>query len=160
MPEESFKELINKNLYQVFLFTCPANIPLSFAVHPWFICSRKGEISRWEILHRKNQCASSWGYLHLNYLPPTSGIEVFTFAKKYYWGGKLISWSEGGENSPAHKMINFLEESPQNYPFCDRYSIFAPNSNTYAEWVIRHFPESNFKLPKNSFGRYYARKIA
>ena len=166
MPEESFKELINKNLYQVFLFACRAGLPFSFSSHPWFVCAKKGELSRWEILFRKNQCPTCWGHLHLNYLPPTSGIEVspvtfktLTFLNKHYWQGEIVNQLEGSDNSVAHKMIEFIENSKSVYPFCDKYSFFGPNSNTYAEWVIEHFPESNFKLPKNSFGRYYADKI-
>ena len=52
-------------------------------------------------------------------------------------------------------MIKFIDNSKEIYPFREKYSIFGPNSNTYAEWVIDHFPESNFKLPKNAYGRYY-----
>lgn len=167
MPQKSFRELINKNLYQVFLFTCRAGLPFSLSSHPWFVCSKKGELSRWEILFRKNQCPTCWGHLHLNYLPPASGIEVspitlkiMPFLSKPHWQGEIVGRFEGGDNSTTPKMIEFIENSPDTYPFCNKYSFFGPNSNTYAEWVIRHFPESNFKLPKNSFGRYYVHKIA
>jgi len=53
-------------------------------------------------------------------------------------------------------MADFIEKSKEAYPFLNRYSILGPNNNTFAQWVINHFPESNFQLPRNSFGRHYA----
>ncbi len=144
--------------YQVSLFTCPATIPYSLGTHPWFVVLKNGKISRWEVLWRESQCSTSWGHLHLNFLPHEKGIETFPFSKKYHWSGKLISRVEGDENSLAKRMMDFIEKSEENYPFCYQYSVFGPNSNTYAEWVISHFRESNFKLPWNSFGRYYKAK--
>jgi len=39
-------EFIDKNKYQVFLFTCPAIMPFSFAVHPWLVVNNKGSLER------------------------------------------------------------------------------------------------------------------
>lgn len=146
------------NHYQVSLFVCPSTLPFSATVHPWFGCLKNGESSRWEILWRENQGRTSYGYLHLNFLPLEKGIEILPLFEKYHWSGKLIHKIEGGESSLAQKMFDFIEKSKDSYPFCDHYSIFGPNSNTYAEWVIDHFPESSFKLPWNSFGKNFAVK--
>ena len=75
-PENSneFEALINPNIYQVFLFSCPANIPLNFAAHTWFVANKRGELSRWEVLFGKNRSKTCWGHLHLDFLPPFQGI--------------------------------------------------------------------------------------
>lgn len=165
MTEESFRSLIKKDHHQVFLFASNAGLPISFGTHPWFVCSEKGQISRWEILFRKNQCPTCWGHLHLNYLPPTVGLEIFPitfkalpYLSKYHWKGELLAQIEGKRGSTANQLIDFIQESKEKYPFRDKYSFIGPNSNTYAQWVIDHFPESNFQLPRNSFGRHYAVK--
>ena len=84
MTPESFQNLIRKGSYQVFLLACPATFPYSIGIHPWFVCAKKGEVSRWEILWRENQCPTSWSHLHLNFLPPTKGIEILPFSRRYY----------------------------------------------------------------------------
>ncbi len=157
MTEKDFQTLINnkRDLYQVFLFTCPGALPFSLAMHPWFVCVKKGEVSRWEICFQKSRCKTSWGYLHLNVLPPSQGIEVFSFSQKYFWEGKLIAQTEGDENSMARKMINFIEKSKENYPYCHQYFITGPNSNTYAQWILNNFPDFKIKLPWNAFGKNY-----
>ena len=38
------EKLLNKDKYQVFLFTCPAIMPFSFAVHPWLVVNNKGGV--------------------------------------------------------------------------------------------------------------------
>lgn len=150
---KEFNELINKDKHQVFIFTCPAAFPFVFARHPWFVVNKKGIISRWDMLFRKNLCETSWGYLHMNFLPPSQGTEIIPFCRKFYWKGKLLSYIEGDESSVARKMADFIENSKDTYPYCDKYSLIGLNSNTYAQWILNNFPESNIKLPWNCFGK-------
>jgi hypothetical protein len=73
---------------------------------------------------------------------------------------EIISYVEGGKGSIADKMIKFIEKSEKSYPFTKRYTVIpGPNSNTFIQWIINHFPESGFRLPWNAFGKGYARKI-
>jgi len=152
-----FEKLIKKDKYQVFLFACPANLPFFFATHPWFVVNKKGELSRWEIFWRPEKWDKRWGHLHKDFYPrPEQGIEVFPFSRKYFWGnGKLLGCVEGDEASIARRMADFIEQSPKQYPYCGRYAYTGPNSNTYVQWIISHFPESGFKLPWNSFGKNF-----
>ena len=152
---EDFNKLVKKDRFQVFLFTCSASMPLSFARHYWFVCVKKGQISRWEVLFRKNRCKTSWGHLHLNFLTPFKGIEIIPFYEKFFWKARLAGYIDGKADSIAKKMVNFIENSNKNYPYCYKYSLTGPNSNTYIQWVISHFSEFKLTLSWNSFGKHY-----
>ncbi len=54
-------------------------------------------------------------------------------------------------------MVECIENSPHNYPYCGHYSYIGPNSNTYVQWVLDAFPESGLKLPWNAFGKGFKR---
>jgi hypothetical protein len=158
--KNNFKNLIKPEGYQVFLFVCPVSIPLNFASHPWFVCVKKGEVSRWEVRFEKNTTDPSIGrHLHLNSLPPFSGIETIQILpKKFLSKAKLLGHTEGIEGSLAEKMIDFIKSSPENYICRNHYSFLGPNSNTYAQWVLNNFPDFKIKLPWNSFGKNYKNK--
>lgn len=80
---------------------------------------------------------------------------MFPFLNKWFWKGKLLGFVEGDEQSIASKMCGFIESSKENYKFCYNYSLIGPNSNTYVEWVLKNFPDSQLKLPWNSFGKRF-----
>jgi hypothetical protein len=150
---ENFKKLIADDKYQVFLLICPAIIPFSFAAHTWFVCVEENKISRYEVLHYKN---SDKNYLHINSLPPFSGIGKFLFfPKNFLWKSKILWQTNGDENSLTKKIIAFIKKSPDNYPLTNKYFFPGPNSNTYVQWIINNFPELNIKLPWNCFGKNY-----
>ena len=152
MDNKNFQQLVNKEKYQIFLFVCPGNIPLNFASHLWFVVNKHGLISRWEVLFRKIQRETSWGHLYKNFFSPFQGIEIIPFSQKYFWKGKLLGKIEG---ETAKQMAEFIESSPTIYPFCNKYFLSGPNSNTYAQWILDNFPEFKVKLPWNSLGRNY-----
>jgi len=153
MSEEvrDFQNLINKDKYQVFLFACSAYFPFNFARHPWFVLNKKGELSRWEV--RQETYKESGSHLYLNAQPLFQGINVSFFLKKYFWKPELLGFIEGDENSNLKKIIDFIENSEENYPYIYRYSLFGPNSNTYVQWILNKFPEFNIKLSWRHFGK-------
>lgn len=160
MPNDNFEKLIAKDKYQVFLFSCPALFPFSFARHPWFVINKKGALARWEIVHKKDCCQSkSWGHLHLDAFPYFKGFGIFHFYLRYFFESyskiKLLGQIEGGEGSIAQKIIEFIENSKEAYPYKGRYVLTGPNSNTYIQWVLDAFPEWNIKLPWNFFGKNF-----
>jgi hypothetical protein len=61
------------------------------------------------------------------------------------------------EGDLAKKMISFVKTTPKTYPYLKRYVLSGPNSNTYVQWVLDHFPETKARLPWNSFGKGYKR---
>jgi hypothetical protein len=153
--DELATNLIRPDKYQVFLMTCPASLPLSFASHPWFVANKKGVVTRWGVGWKpeRYEAKERWGHLSMDNLPPFQGLRVLHFTDKLLWKSSLIKVIEGDENSIAEKMVKFIEESPKAYPYKDTYSFLGPNSNTYAQWVINSFPELCMRLPWNSFGR-------
>ncbi|MBP7804787.1 MAG: DUF3750 domain-containing protein [Candidatus Pacebacteria bacterium] len=153
MTEADFQKLIDPTKYQVFLFTCPAHIPLNAFVHPWFVVNQKGTISRWEIRYKKNKMTGD--HLYKNDLPIFQGIEIFLFSKKFHWGATLVGSIVSDENGTAKKIADFITRSREVYPYCERYFLFGPNSDTYAEWILRNFPEWKIALPRNTIGKNY-----
>ena len=155
MNESDFKKLLKKDKYQVFLCKTPANTLLRFIIHTYFITNDKGKIKRWEILYLKSLCKTSWSHLHLNYLKPWQGFVKSFFSRNGpRFSGQIMSKVE--ERS-AIKIIKFIEKSPQIYKFNNYYLAYpGPNSNTFTQWILDHFPESGLKLPWNAFGKNYS----
>jgi len=151
----NFEDLIKKDKYQVFVCACPAYFPFNLAKHPWFVLNKKGLISRWEVRHYKNEMNKNSKYLYFNVQPPFQGINLSFFIKKYFWKTELLGLIEGEENSITQKIIEFIESSKENYPYCNQYSFFGPNSNTYIQWVLDNFPEFPVKLSWRFFGKNF-----
>ena len=160
---EKFLNLVKKDKYQVFLFVSRANLPFFFATHPWLVVNNKGTISRFGVAWEKSMQPivafgelgpkGHWGHLYKNYFPPWQGIGVFPFSWRYFWKGYLLQCIEGDENSTAKQIVEFVEKSGETYPYKENYSLLGPNSNTYVQWVLNHFPDSGLKLPWNAFGK-------
>ena len=147
------KDMVKTDRYQVFLLSCPAALPVSFASHPWFVVNSKGALSRWDVLLLPRM---NWkmrgGNLHKDFFSPFEGVEMFFFTDRYKWKNvRLLGVVEG---SLAERMATCIENSPQSYPYCEKYRLTGPNSNTYAQWIIDRFPECGLRLPWNSFGKH------
>jgi hypothetical protein len=145
--KSEFSKLIDPAKYQVFVFTCAANLPYPFASHTWVISNNKGLITRWEVGFLKNSCSESWNYLNKDKNSPYEGIDIIPFISRFRWPAKLIGGIDGGANSEAERLVNLIEDSPNKYPLRDKYKFLGPNSNTYTQWVISNSSELNIKLP-------------
>ena len=153
MHKVNYQNLIDPNKFQVFVFKSKANFPFIFAIHPWIVVNKKGEISRWEVAHSKNfKSEKSWGYLCKNLFPPFQGLNIFPFIDKPVFESTLIGTIEGDK---ASEMIVLIENAPNSYPYLSRYNLWGPNSNTFVNYVINKFSELNIKLPWNAFGKNY-----
>src|SRR3989344_4013041 len=109
MHEKEFNSLIKSDRFQVFLFTCPANVPFIFAAHPWLVTHRKGSLTgseagrdigctRSEVLFKTRQNHTSWGHLHQNLFPPAQGIAILPFSNAFFWKSRLCGYIEGDED--------------------------------------------------------------
>lgn len=156
MDRKNFNGLIDKEGYQFFLFSSPVSIPINFAIHSWVVTNKKGKINRWEVWNLPNQCETSWGYVHLNLWGPSEGMRTYPYGKKLF-ESKLIDKIDGGENSIAYRIINFIDKNAQKYPFFNQYNLLGPNSNSFVQWILNKFPEANLNLPWNAFGKNYSR---
>src|ERR1051326_2515888 len=100
-------DLVSKDKDQVFLLACPGNIPFSFALHPWFVINRKGQLSRWEILFRQDAKTTHWGHLHKDFTDPFSGLGIFPYFERHFsYTANLLGVVEG---PAAEKLIHIIE---------------------------------------------------
>lgn len=151
--EATFHKLVDPTKVQVFVFTCPANIPTNIGAHPWFVINRHGALSRWEVLfQKKSRSAQHWGHIFKDAFPPFSGINIFPFFYAPRWNATLLEVVEG---ETAELLAQRIENSPTEYPLRDTYFILGPNSNTYGQWILDVLPIPTIKLPWNSFGKNY-----
>lgn len=155
MKKEEFEALVKKDKFQIFLFCCPASFPLCFAVHPWFVVNKKGQLSRWEVVSGGWSHKAKWGYLYKDFCPPWYGISIIYRLNMWKWDSKILSSIEGDENSTAAKIAAFIENSKDAYPFRHIYRYLGPNSNTYVQWVLNNFPEFKAELPPNAIGKNF-----
>ena len=160
MKEKDYKKLINKRLYQVFLFTSNMPIPVNFAKHSWFVVNLRGKISRFDSGLFLIKAKKSWGNVHMNlFKDPTSGLIKNINNDDDRHPSKIIGFIEGGKDSLAQKMGNFIFNNSKNYPYKNKYKYYpGPNSNTFIQWILNKFPESKFKLPLNAFGKNFREK--
>ncbi len=151
------QELIDNNKYQVFIYGSKAHLPFVFACHGWVVLNKKGTVSRWEIIFRKNK-DKSLGYLHVDDLPPFRGISILPFMHRIFSKGRMLGYIEGDSGSVAEQVVKLVEESKTNYPHLNKYFLLGPNSNTYIQWVLNKFPEFNIKLSWHFIGKNYRDK--
>ena len=154
MTSQEFEKLIDREKYQVFVMASRASFPLSFAIHPWLVINKKGEISRFEIRHYKNT-DKSYGYLHINEEPPFLGLPAVYPFNKLFQKAKLLEYIEGDDNSRAKQLVDFIQNSKVNYPYLKKYSFLGKNCDTYVHWALNNFPELKVRLPWNCFGKNY-----
>ena len=145
----NFEDLVDKEKYQVFIFSFPAYFPFNFFRHPWFVLNKKGEISRWEIRHFINK--ENGTYLYVNNQKPFEGINKSIFVKSK-WKACFIGSIEG---EIALSAIEFIKKSKDNYPYVNKYMGYGPNSNTYVQWVLNKFPEFKIKLSWRFIGKNF-----
>ena len=148
---QKFEDLINKDKYQIFVFCCPSFIPVNFARHPWFVINKRGEIHRYEI----GDIKIGDSYIHKDIFPPFQGTEYTRLIKNHFWKAELLGFLEGDENSTAFKAIEFIEDSSNTYPYCNKYRILGPNSNTYLKNILNKFPEFGIRLSWRFIGKEF-----
>lgn len=155
MNKIQFANLINREKYQVFLFSSPVPIPFNFAVHTWFVINLKGEISRWEFgRFRGSPHKNGIGVLK-NFFDPTEGMNKLLWKRYPRFNSKLIDFIEGDGESVAKHLALFIEEYSNTYPLKTKYSLLGPNSNSFIQWILNKFPDANLKLPSNAVGKGY-----
>jgi hypothetical protein len=133
-------------------------VPVGFAWHAWFVVNKRGEVSRYEIRHFKNRENPDLGYLYVNNQPPFRGVGVFRSSTTRFRPAKVLGAIEGGEGSEAQKAVEYIENSKETYPYCSRYSLIGPNSNTYVKRVLDKFSGFNVELSWRFVGKGYEQK--
>lgn len=148
-----YSEKVNPDANQVFLCMSQATLPFSFAIHPWFVVNKQGDVSRWEFLAHPQQAQTSWGHIHKDAFPyPFSGINMFPYSDTLRWPSTIRDSITG---KGAKYVIEVIETTPKNYPYPDTYKLLGPNSNTYAQWILNNCPDFDTTLPVNAIGKRY-----
>ena len=158
---EEINALKTDDDYQVFVLGSKMSFPYTlFAIHAWFVTINKGVVERWDIWGYKTKHKASWGFLHKDLYPPMVGVRKHFFSKPDLnvprFKGKILQHLCGKEGSEVEKIVKFISKSYEKYPFTEKYNmIMGPNSNTFPQWVMDHFPNSGLKLPFTAWGKNY-----
>lgn len=155
MPQD-FNQLLKPDRFQVFLFASPIPVPFHFAVHAWFVINRMGEVHRWEFGKFRNSPHPGGIGILKDFLAPTDGMNRYPWKSKPRHDAYLLDFVEGDKKSVAAAMTSFIHAQSGSYPYRNRYSYLGPNSNTYVQWVLNHYPESGLKLPHKAIGKSYS----
>ena len=150
-----YRRIINKEKYQVFLFSSPVPYPLMFAVHTWFVVNLRGKINRWEFGQFKGSPHKNGIGILKDFFEPAEGMNKYFWKSNPRFNSKLIDFIEGDEDSTAKDLAEFIEVNSNSYPLKNKYILIGPNSNTYIQWVLNRFPKVDFKLPLNAIGKNF-----
>lgn len=140
---------------RVFLLDSRLPFPIAFARHAWFVIQRGEELHRWEFgKFQLGRQPGGFG-LHHNILPPFAGLvrRVGAGAQGKRHPAVLRAFAERPDTAQA--LAHFIETRSREYPGLQRYHYLGPNSNTYVQWVLNQFPELDWQLPWNAFGKGY-----
>lgn len=146
------QKLINREKNQVFLFNSKCSFPLWFVRHHYFLVSKKGKLTRYEISYDKSKNKGQ-GHLMINEKEPLQGNPLIKNGKKPAWSVQVIDSADG---KVAEKLIKVLEKSVETYQDKHNYRLVTCNCNTYAQRMINQVPECGFKLSRNAIGRKWA----
>ncbi|MEI6396457.1 MAG: DUF3750 domain-containing protein [Candidatus Taylorbacteria bacterium] len=158
MNLSEFNSLVQPDKYQVFLFSSPCSFPISFFSHNWFVTNNRGKIHRFEVWSYKKRVTPIYGHMTIDFYPPNVGTTVLPGSSnnlnKRRFESRLVGSITGDNESLAQSMVDFIENKHTEYPFKFKYHFIpGPNSNTFIQWVLNHFPDSGLKLPRNAFGK-------
>jgi len=155
ITELEFNNLVNEDLYQVFLLASPIPQPFGFAIHAWFVLQQNGVLDRWEFgKFRNSPHPNGIGVLH-NFFAPLQGMNKYPNRAEPRQPSQLLGIQQGSAHSSAAEIIYFIEKHSPNYPLRNKYRYLGPNSNTYVQWILDHFPETELKLGWRAIGKHY-----
>ena len=118
-----------------------------FADHHWFLVLRGVDgdhhqsCDRWEVWQHADLNDTCWGHLYKNLLKPYQGVGNGPSRSIGRWKG-----------DDAIAIIQRIQAAPEHYPFNKKYNYWpGPNSNTFAQWVIR----DRMRLGFRAIGKCY-----
>lgn len=153
--ENALQAHVNTGSSQVFLLYSPLPFPMRFSSHSWIVTNNHGKLDRWEVWQRASACDTSWGHVHQNLFEPFTALHknFFRREKGRYFAHLAGVWEN---NKEVDALIKFMHEWAGQYPLANRYIYYpGPNSNTFVQWIIDHFPDSGFTLPFSAFGKNF-----
>lgn len=156
MIEESIEIAKKDWKYHFFILYSCAIFPVNFSKHFRIVTINKWIIHRREIWHFKNRKNPELYYFHRDLSKPTTWLQKFLRRSDKHRKAYLAYHKSWGEKSLIHKIVSFIENSYSSYPYSKKYILFPwPNSNTYIQRILNHFPQIKFQLPRNAFGKTF-----
>ncbi|MFT5281072.1 MAG: hypothetical protein ACI9AR_000527, partial [Flavobacteriaceae bacterium] len=154
-----------KDFYSVYLCVSKAPLPLSFAVHGFFVIEKNNAQERYEVLSGcdGNCDYSIKGYVHRNKIPDFDGLPIIYLNKNINigtWKSRIISKISGQKDSLAHEMYDYIKNNSDKYTHSEIYNLFFSNSNSYIKWILDAFPEWKVSLPWNAFGKKIKNRLS
>ncbi len=155
------EKFIRKDCYQLFILDSPLPFPLSLFRHSYVVVNDHGDLTRWDVLHRKYPRHDRKGYVYKNVFLPWCGLGKFylPFAVTGHFAhfeAKMVGFLEGESHSETGYRIASIASLVEQYPYSDFYSALpGPNSNTFAQWILNFFPEMETSLSVTAIGRSY-----
>ena len=150
MQQQEFQNMIKKYEYNFFVFTCPAIMPLNFALHTWVVIVDHGKVDRRELGHFRN---APLQYLHRNLLEPRWWLNKYLWKTHSRFESKLLYHCSGKSDSLAYKVVSWIENNVEHYPYKDHYWLVWHNSNYFTQRILNQFPEVKCKLPRRAIGK-------
>jgi hypothetical protein len=150
----TMKNSSGENTFKVHLMESSCSLPFSLAVHTYFLIEKGTEINRWELStpFKFGAGEKKYGNIYKNRYPNRSGMSVLPFSFGIRFKSRVVKTFVGDE---ARELIKTIEFKSGKYPHKDKYSLFGPNSNTYAKWIIDNSDNVNCKLSWRAFGKNY-----
>ena len=150
MQQQEFQNMIKKSEYSFFVFSSPIISPFNLALHTWIVIVYPDEkIIRRDFCHFKNTDNPSLIYLWKDWLQPREWIH------KYFWWtkrfeSKLLYHCSGKSDSLAYKVVSWIENNVEHYPYKHHYWLIWHNSNYFTQRILNQFPEVKCTLPRRA----------
>jgi|GEM_PF-877109 len=159
---KEIQRYVKNDAYQVFILDTPVSFPLWLFRHTYIVVNDHGTLTRWDIFHRNYGTRESQDYLHKNFTDPWQGLGIFYIpicSKKPHFKARLLGMIEGGKDSQACKVVQYINSQVYNYPFVSRYNmVLGPNSNTFTQWALDQCNTPNITLPALAHGKGFKEK--
>ena len=123
---------VPSDVYEVYVCSSPMWLPLSFAVHTWFVVNDHGVLHRWDGGNFGTIRNPNLGVFK-DFLDPFSGMKTSPLTPGVRWNSRVVAVLRGQE---AWRVGKFLFAHAQEYPYKDVYSLSGLNSNTFTQWVL------------------------
>lgn len=158
IDHNKLKGFLSNHQYQVFILSSHIPWPFSLWRHFWFVIKKGSELERWEFgKFRRSPHKNNIGVVK-DLLPFTEGMNKYIYSTSPRAKSYLHHYIEGNSGSLAERMVNFIGQRADEYPLGHRYRYLGPNSNTFIQWVLNHFPDLDYKLPWRAMGKGYKQK--
>lgn len=151
-----FEKLQQEKVNCILICTSRVTFPLSLFLHVYIVTCLNGEIHRYEVFRKWGESNPPNGFLYKDLFPAWEGNRVFVgplaFLGTQLFTCKLLHRFDATEYD-IPKLIQKIEETYLEYPYRNVYHYLSPNSNTFAQWLLKQ-TGLDYRLPPLAFGAH------